>query len=188
MRDADRVLCDDPRWLGVTGELGIELIYATPYAPWSKGTLERWFRRFEDQHGRTYVTYCGNSANHKPECLAEIKRGYTSAQRHRLKKLHGDDWQQHAELKTADQDEIPDLGDAHRNVGRWIDSYHRQPHRGLRGATPLAVWQTAGSLRRAVDEDLVCLMNVRGVYRVGPNGVRVTVGGRPSATASLHRS
>ncbi len=55
------VECTDSRWLGIAGELGIELIYAIPYSPWSKGTLERWFRTFHERCGKTFATYCGNS-------------------------------------------------------------------------------------------------------------------------------
>ncbi|MGB2986547.1 MAG: hypothetical protein WBE26_11770, partial [Phycisphaerae bacterium] len=55
-RAEHQVECTDPRWLGITGELGIELIYAIPYSPWSK-MIERWFRTFTDQHARTCATY-----------------------------------------------------------------------------------------------------------------------------------
>ena len=44
--ERDKNLVDasaDPRWKGVTGELGIELVFAHPYSPWAKGTIERWF-------------------------------------------------------------------------------------------------------------------------------------------------
>ncbi len=167
----------DARWLGICGELSIELIYAIPYAPWSKGTLERLFGRLEAQHGKTYVTYCGNSAVNKPECLEEIRRGYSPEQRRRLQKLHGDDWRKAAMLKFIDQGDLPTLEECRERLGAWIDTYHLSGHRGLNGATPLAVWQTAGSLQRAVDDDLLCLMDIRGIYRVGGNGVRVNVGG-----------
>ena len=73
-----------PEWPGMLERsevLVVELIYAIPYAPWSKGTLERWFGTFSDQCAKTFVTYCGNSALTKPECLEEIRRGYSKAEK-----------------------------------------------------------------------------------------------------------
>lgn len=181
IRNARQTEPIDSRWLGITGELEIELIYAIPYSPWSKGTLERWFGTFEGQHGKTYVTYCGNSTVNRPECLAEIRSGYTPAERKRLQKRHGDDWRRHAMLKFIDQRDIPTLEEARKRVGEYIELYHLSEHRGegMHGSTPLAVWRSATSLRRAVENDLMCLMDVRGVYRVTANGVRVTIGSAP---------
>jgi len=173
----------DSRWLGIAGELGIDLIYAIPYAPWSKGTLERWFGTMEGRFGKTVVTYCGNDALNRPECLEQIRRGYTDEQRRRLKKQHGDEWRRHALLKLVDQRDIPTLEESRGRLGEYIEAYHRTAHRGedMHGASPLEVWQTATSLRRAVGEALVCLMETKGIYRVGANGVTVTVG-----SARLH--
>jgi len=166
----------DSRWLGVCGELGIELIYAHVHAPWAKGTLERFFGTLSDHHGKTYATYCGNSTVNKPECLDDIRRGYSAEQRRRLHKLHGEDWKRVAMLKFVDQADVPTLDESRKALGEWIEAYHLSAHRGLQGATPLAMWQTATSLRRAVDDDLMCLMETRGVYRVAGNGLRVKVG------------
>ncbi len=169
----------DSRWLGICGELDIKLIYAIPYAPWSKATLERFFGRFEGQHGKTYSTYCGNNAVNRPECLVDIKRGYSSDQVKRLKKLHGNDWRKVAMLKLVDQTAVKSISEARERVGEWLDTYNRSKHGGLGGMTPMAVWQTAKSLRRAVDDDLLALMETRGTYRVGPNGIRLQVGSAP---------
>ena len=168
----------DARWLGTFGELNIEPINAIPYSPWSKGTLERAFGRVEDELGKTFVTYCGNSTLNRPECLEEIRRGYSKEQRRRLKKLHGEDWRKHVILKLVDQADIPTLEESRERFAKWVEVYHNSPHRGrdMRGATPLEVWKTATDLRRAVEDDLLCLMDVRGIYRVGPNGVSLTVG------------
>lgn len=174
----DLVDCDDSRWLGITGELGIQLIYATPYAPWAKGTLERWFGTFTNQHARTYATYCGNSVLTKPECLDEIRRGYTDEEKWRLRKEHGRDWKRHAVLHLVDQRDVPTLEQARKRVGEYLDVYHHTPHsgQGMKSRTPLAVWNTAVHLRRAVDDALLCLMEVRGLYRVAVNGVTLKVG------------
>ena len=115
--------CTDARWLGITGELGIELIYAIPYSPWSKGTLERWFRTFHERCGKTFATYCGNAPRNKPECVDEIR---------------------------ADKDSVPTLDAAKTRGGEYLDVYHRPAHRGLGGDTPLGVWNPATRLRRAV--------------------------------------
>lgn len=141
--------CDDTRWLGVTGELGIELIYAIPYSPWSKGTLERWFRTFHDQCGKRFVTYCGNSAVNKPECVDEIR---------------------------MNPKDVPTIEQARKQINEYLDIYHRTKHRGLYNKTPLEVWNRANRLRRAVENELSFLMDIRGLYKVGANGVRVTIG------------
>jgi transposase InsO family protein len=150
-RDRSLVDCDDSRWLGVTGELGIELIYATPYAPWSKGTLERWFGTFEGQCGKTFATYCGNNPQTRPECLQDL---------------------------LLDGADTPDLNNTRVRIAEFIDLYHNHAHRGLGGSSPRAVWQTAARLRRAEDNALLCLMDVRGSYKVSANGVAVQLGGQ----------
>lgn len=179
-RDAALSTCDDSRWLGVIGELGIELIYAIPYSPWSKGTIERWFGTFHDQHGKTYATYCGNSAVTRPECLAEIKRGYTSQQRRAMKKQHGfNDWMKEVVLKFVDRSAVPTLDEARVRVGDYLDVYHAAAHRGqgMKGQSPRVVWSQAVRLRRAAEDELLFLMDIRPPSRVGGNGVRITVGG-----------
>jgi len=65
----------DTRWIGICGELGINLKFALPYAPWSKGATERVFGRFENERGKLFITYCGDSALNKPECLDAIRCG-----------------------------------------------------------------------------------------------------------------
>ena len=177
-RDTDLVTCTDTRWLGITGELGIELIYAIPYSPWSKGQVERWFGTFHGQCGKTFATYCGNSTLTRPDCLEEIRRGYTKDQKRALRKRHGKDWKRIAVLRLVDESAVPTLEEARAAVGEYLELYHRSAHRGagMGGATPLAVWHTAAHLRRAVENDLLFLMDVRGLYRVGANGVHLKVG------------
>ena len=176
-RAAHVVDCVDPRWLGLAGELDIDLIYAIPYSPWSK-MIERFFGTFTDQHAKCYPTYCGNSAVNKPECLHEIRRGYTDEQKRRLRKLHGRDWKRIAVLKLVDQSAVPALDHVRTRIAEWLDIYHRTGHRGqaMEGRTPLAVWGTATHLRRAVDNELLCLADIRGLYSVGANGVSLKVG------------
>ena len=74
-RQRDAVALDDPRWMGIVEELGIRRINANPYAAWSKGQIERWFRTFEDQCAKLFVSYCGNEPKNRPECLPDVMRG-----------------------------------------------------------------------------------------------------------------
>ena len=141
--------CTDPRWLGITGELDIDVSYALPYSPQSKATLERWFRTFEEQHAKTQATYTGNKPGSRPECLDEI---------------------------LSDPANVPSMEDAQTGVREYLDIYHRSVH-GTLGQTPLAVWETATRLRRASDEALAALVSVRGLYKVGVNGISLRVGG-----------
>ncbi len=179
-RDNNLSTCSDKRWLGVIGELGIELIYAIPYAPWSKGIIERFFGTFHDQLGKTFATYCGASSVRRPECLADIKRGYTRDQRRALKRKHGSNgWMKEVVLKFVDTSDVPTLEQASVRVGDYLDVYHAAAHRGrgMNGRSPREVWSTAARLRRAARDELLFLMDMRGDYRVGGNGVRLTVGG-----------
>ncbi len=164
-RKRDYAIADDPRWLGLMPELGIELIYAIPYAPWSKGILERWFGTFEGRCGKMFASYCGRSPQHKPQCLQAVREG-------RGRAVAGG-------LSCVDTSDIPTLDDAARRIGDYIDTYHRTAHAGdgMRGRTPLQVWATAGTLRKAEPEALAFLASVRGAYKVTGNGVTLTVGG-----------
>jgi len=178
-RDADRVACVDPRFTGIVTELGVELIYARPYAAWSKGIVERWFGTFHGQCGKTFTTYCGNSVLAKPECLEAIRRGYTSADKRRLRKQYGKAWKKVAVLRFVDGSDVPTLDQARTAVAEYLEVYHNTAHggEGMNGATPLAVWNEATSLRRAEPDALLMLMNARGLYKVTGNGVKFKVGG-----------
>ena len=138
----------DPRWLGITGELGIQTVYAIPYSPQSK-PIERWFGTFHGQCGKTFATYAGNTPTSRPECVDRIR---------------------------ADDANVVTLDQARERIAEYLDVYHRTPHRGLNRNTPLGEWKTATRLRRAVADELAFLMDVRGLYKVSANGVRVSVG------------
>ncbi len=141
------VACDDTRWRGIIPELGIKIIYAIPYAPWSKGLVERWFGTFHGQCGKTFASYCGNSPTTRPEALADIREGCG----------------------------VPTFEEAHERIGDYIKQYHAQRH-GTLQAAPLSVWQSADRLRRADVDALALLLDIRGEYKVGANGVSLTVG------------
>lgn len=178
MRKAENLIaCTDPRWPGITETLRINLIYAMPYEPQSKATIERWFGTFHGYAAAVFPTYCGNSALKKPECLEQIRRGYTSSQKHRLKKKYGAEWSRHAALRVVDKSHVPSLDDARTKVAGIIDTYHNRYHSQLRKQTPLEKWKTAKSLRKADDAALAILMQTLGLYKVSGNGVRITVGG-----------
>jgi len=153
-RDEALVDCIDPRWMGIVNELDIELTYAIPYSPWSKGTLERWFGTLHDQCGKTFATYCGNSTLRKPECLEEIRRGYTRDQRRRLRIKHGRDWKKVAVLRLVDTSDVPTMDEAREAIGEYLTCYHNESHSGdgMQGRSPIEVWNDALTLRRAVDD------------------------------------
>ncbi len=139
--------CDDPRWLGIMPELGMEIIYAIPYSPHSKGLIERWFGTFEGQCGKTFSTYCGNNPTAKPESLKEIREGAS----------------------------VPTMEEARETIGMYMERYHHQVHRSLH-ATPKSVFDSAPSLRKASRDALASLLETRGAYTVKGDGVTCTVG------------
>jgi len=143
----DLVACDDPRWAGITEELQVKVINAIPYHAWSKGTLERWFGTFENQCGKLFVTYCGNKPERRPECLDA---------------LMGD---------------APTLDQARQSIADYLVNYENAPHAGLRMDSPLVVWAERNAARKAERDALAFLMSIRGEYKVGGNGVYVTIGG-----------
>jgi hypothetical protein len=136
---------------GVLAELGIQLVAAIRKSPWSKGLIERWFGRFEDQCGKSFPTYCGRSTEERPDCLEEIRCDHPDA--------------------------VPTMEDCRARVGEWIDLYNLEAHRGegMDEQSPMQVWKTATRLRRALAEQLIHLLQARGVYRVHANGVRLKV-------------
>ncbi len=164
-RSRELIACDDPRWYGIAAELGVELIYAHPYHAWSKGTVERFFLTFHSQCAKTIATYCGNSPTSRPESVDLVRKGYTG------RSTEG--------LELIDGSAVPTMEEAREHVAAFIEVYENTPHsgRGCDGATPMAVWKTAKHLSKASGDALDFLMSVRGTYKVGPNGVSLTVAG-----------
>lgn len=177
-RDRNLVECSDPKFRGIIEELGIRLIWAHPYAAYAKGVTERLFSTFEEQCGKTFATYCGRAAWKRPECLEAIRRGYTRDQKRRLKARYGREWIKQSVLRFVDTSAVATMDQARQAIGEWVELYHHTPHTGdaMDGRTPAEVWSTATSLRRAGDDELMFLMQSRGVYTVGPNGVTFRVG------------
>lgn len=138
-------------WFGILPELGCEIIRAIPYEPQSK-LIERFFRTFTDQFVRDLATFCDTSPELKPEALGDV---------------------------LAAGIDIPEMNDLAADVAAWIDEYHSRPHRGegMNGRSPLTAWRESPvQPARAETDALALLVNVRGVYKVGKNGVRVKIG------------
>ncbi|MCP4377559.1 MAG: transposase [bacterium] len=97
---------------GICARLGIHLVYCRPYAPQSKGKLERWHRTFRAQF-----------------------------------------------LSELDTSRLRDLSDLNARLWAWLETvYHRTPHSGLEGQTPLQRYQqdlprirTLGTLAARLD-------------------------------------
>ncbi len=178
-RDTDLVQCTDHRFLGVVAELGVELVYARPFQPWAKGQTERTFGTVHGRYCKTFTTYCGASSLSKPECLEVIRSGFTKAQKRTLRKKHGREWKKVAALRFVDKSDIPTLDEARSAFAEFVVEYHNTPHSAedMAGRTPLQVWRSAARLRRVDEDALLFLMQSRGVYKVGPQGVRFKVGG-----------
>ena len=166
-RDPGRVdlRSQEPVWRGVFAELGVEVMFAQPYSPWVKGTVERWFRTFDERCGKLFSTWCGDKPDSKPECLKEALRGKTGVEA--------------GALSLVDHAVIPTLGEAKKRVAEYLHDYHATPHRGrgLDGGSPQAAWNSVSSVRKADADALLLLLGVRGLYKVGGNGVSVSIDG-----------
>jgi len=176
-------VCNDNRWPGITGELGIEVIFSIPYHPWSKGRVERFFGTFARQCVIGFPTFCGRDVVRKPEFLDEIRRGYSREQRREFKKKYGRDFRRAMALKLVDESNVPTLDQARTWVGDWLDVYHREVHKF---GVPVHLWSQATTLRRAAENELLLLMQSRGVYKVFANGVRFKVGTREHGYGKGH--
>jgi transposase InsO family protein len=178
-RQREAVALDDPRWAGIVEELGVRRINANPYAAWSKGQIERWFRTFEDQCGKGFATYCGNEPKNRPECLDQI--------------LHRRRGVEDKALSVVDSSDVPTLDHVRERIAEYLLQYHDQPHAGvgIENATPRETWAIDNAARTAEREALTCMMSIRGEYTVGRNGVSVRLGGRTfgygARSAALHR-
>lgn len=187
------VECRDPRFQGIVAELGVELVYAIPYAPWSKGITERYFRTFEERCGKSFATYCGNNTLTRPECLDVIRNGYTKQQRKYYKKKYGRGWSKVWILKTVDTAAVPTMDQAREAIGEHLDIYHATPHTAddMNHRNPLAVWNTKTRVRLANEDELILLMQSRGLYKVTANGVSLKIGGTRltygARCSALHR-
>jgi len=159
-----------PEWRGLLPELGTRVVFALPFNARAKA-VERFFRRLIEEFARLQRTYCGKANLDRPEILADIERAA--------------EWNRKDKTLTArqrrDLGDVPTLEESREALGRWIgDAYNRAPHDALDGQSPLAVWAAAPPDHRpvATAEALDTLMSVRGTYRVGANGVALTVAGK----------
>ncbi|MCK4660185.1 MAG: DDE-type integrase/transposase/recombinase [Phycisphaerae bacterium] len=138
-------------WFGVLPEFGCEIIRAIPYQPQSK-LIERYFLTVSNQFTRTLATFCDTSPERKPEALPEV---------------------------LEDVAAIPELEDLATDFAAWLEEYHHAAHRGdgMNGRSPLAAWESSPAQPAKAQADALGLMvNVRGSYKVGGNGVRVKIG------------
>lgn len=160
-REATKAVCDRLEWRGILPELGAKAQFARPYNPQSK-LVERFFRTFTDRFTRLLVSFVDTDPARRPDChqLVVARAG---------------------EIACPDSD-VPTLDELRDLIRTWIaDDYHQRPHHGdaMRLRSPLAVWAAdASSLRQADAAGLHLLMQIRGTFKVGKNGVRLTLAGR----------
>ena len=167
-RESDRVDLSDAAstWCGVFEALGVDVKFAQPYSPWAKGTMERWFRTLGEQCCKSFATWCGDKPDTKPECLKDILRGKTGVSA--------------GQLELYDESAVvPTMDDARKRIATYLVEYHAAGHRGrgMDGRSPDDVWRTAERVRKASADALLLLLGVRGLYKVGGNGVHVKVSG-----------
>jgi len=70
---------DEAHFGGIYKLLEIEAHFSIPHNPTGKSRIERWFGTLHDRFDRTWDTYCGRSADHRPEGLNKLLRDPSKA-------------------------------------------------------------------------------------------------------------
>jgi hypothetical protein len=151
-RERSKVGLNPVGWIGILPALGIEIIRAIKYNGRSK-VVERFFRTLDLRFTRSLATYCATDPVQKPECLGEV---------------------------LADASAVPTFDSLVQQLGAALGDYHATPHEGdgMLGRTPEQAWQQSDRLpAKVMHGALDLLLEVRGAYKVGANGVRVQIGG-----------
>jgi putative transposase len=167
-RDAVRsgrelVTCDAPAWQGILGELSIRVIWALPYAAWAK-LIERFFGTMHNNFCKTFATYCGHHPGAKPDGIDDLRAGRVWIDRKRG-------------VALIDPSAVPTIAEVRERFSTWLQVYEGTAHRGdaMDGRSPMEVWNTATSLRKAGPDELLFLMHGRGLYKVSGNGIAVNL-------------
>ncbi|MBB6672990.1 Mu transposase C-terminal domain-containing protein [Cohnella nanjingensis] len=138
---------------GICASLDIKVQFATPYHPWAKGQVERFFGTFTDQFARYQPGWCGANNKARPEGFDE--------------------------KALLAKGQLMDLDELTERVETYLYEYHMTEHRTL-GMTPLQKHFSVPKIRpgfadeRALD---ICLMDVdkaavtaNGIERFGTRG------------------
>ncbi|WP_081890483.1 Mu transposase C-terminal domain-containing protein [Paenibacillus tyrfis] len=138
---------------GICTSMDIKVQFATPYHPWAKAQVERFFGTFTDQFTRYQPGWCGPNNKARPE-------GYNE------KELH-------------EKGQLLDLEELSSRVEAYLYDYHTTVHRTI-GMTPMQKHFSTAKIRegfadeRALD---ICLMDVEraavsanGIERFGTRG------------------
>lgn len=131
---------------GICTSMDIKVQFATPYHPWAKAHVERFFGTFTDQFTRYQPGWCGPNNKDRPE-------GYNE------KDLH-------------EKGQLLDLDELTNRVESYLYDYHTTVHRTI-GTTPIGKHFSMPKIRegfadeRALD---ICLMDVERAA-VTPNGI-----------------
>ncbi|MBN1489969.1 MAG: DDE-type integrase/transposase/recombinase [Phycisphaerae bacterium] len=145
-----RLIEDEDYCRSVFGGVGSEVSFALPFNPDSK-LIERWFGTLEGQYGATYETYCGGKKD------ARFQAAYRVAKAH--------------------PERCPTIARYRDGFTKYIDAYHRTPHRGvdMNGRAPIDVFNASNPIPRVVvPEGLMdlLLMRVSRPVKVTRFGVR----------------
>lgn len=99
---------------GMCGILNVEPLFCTPYSPYAKGHLERWFRTLCMKFSKNMPGYCGKDNKERPETLDE--------------------------KKLAEQGLLLTMEEIYFLLSHWVWEYHNSVHSSL-GITPLQKYE-----------------------------------------------
>ncbi len=140
---------DPQRLANVFAELGVEAVWAIPYAPWAK-MIESHFRLVVARFARRMRSYCGNKPEDRPDGAMQIP------------------------IMA-----LPTLDEVREAFAEWLPTIHDLPREGdgMHGRTPNEVWAAhRGPVVRAIPDaamlDYLCAKVVTKPVKVSKDGVR----------------
>jgi len=133
---------------GLYGRLGIQTYFARPYEARTK-PVERFFGTLGTQFERLMTSYTGASIADKPARMMRNEKF----------------------MQTLSPEKIPTIEEVSRRLDAWIEYYRRRPHGGLKGKSPMEVFE-AGKGPGVPEDRLRFLMMFQEKKRIGRNGIR----------------
>jgi len=139
---------DQIKTIGTYNHLGINVVFATPYSPRSKGQIEGLWDFVDDRYSKLFPTYLGKKIDTRPQEMRQTTK------------------------KLIEKGIVfPTMEEAYIKFERFIEWYNNREHSTI-GMSPNAAWDMEKNELQTVSEDklMIGLLN-RSVRTVSNNGI-----------------